>query len=346
MTLEGYKAEWCHYRLDFNFEARTSRGAMRHKDTYFIRLTAPNGSTGIGEVPLFKGLSQEDTPDFENTLSDKCRDIGHFFDNPQPSSISFGVSSALDDIPDNKPEPSHWELGLCGIPINGLVWMGDKRLMQTRIAEKLDQGFRVIKIKIGGIAFDEELELIAGIRNCFSPNDLELRLDANGAFTPKNALGYLERLAPFGIHSIEQPIRAGQIEAMASVCAKSPIPIALDEELIGVRTYEEKVELIDSINPAYIILKPALCGGFTDADQYIGIIGPGRWWATSALESNVGLYAIGRWLSHHGISMPQGLGTGMLYTNNFPSPLTMRRNMLWCDTEKQWQNLNTLQWQR
>ena len=345
MARVDYKAEWCRYTLDFNFEARTSRGAMRHKDTYFIRITTPDGRCGIGEVPLFRGLSQEDTPDFENILADRCRDVTSA--EPAPSSIAFGIHSAFDNMPHTdmpEREPSDWERGLRGIPVNGLVWMGDKRLMQTRISQKLDQGFRVIKIKIGGIDFDDELDLIAGLRQCFSRADLEIRLDANGAFTPENALERLQRLAPFGIHSLEQPIRAGQTEAMAAICDKSPIPVALDEELIGTRSIEEKAQLIDDIKPAYLVLKPSLCGGFADAEQYMRLIGPGRWWVTSALESNVGLYAIAKWLSRFETDMAQGLGTGLLYTNNIAAPLAMEGNRLWCKPDRPWQDLSSLPW--
>lgn len=347
MESMNYKAEWCRYTLDFTFEARTSRGSLLHKDTYFIRITAPDGRVGIGEVPLFRGLSAEDSPDFERLLSEKCHNVTSALTEPEASSIAFGVASAFASMPpvaDTPRRTTPWELGHRGIPINGLVWMGDKHLMHKRIAEKLDQGFRVIKIKIGGIDFDDELELIAGLRRRFSSAALELRLDANGAFPADEAMNYLRRLEAYDIHSIEQPIKAGQIEAMAALCAKSPIPIALDEELIGLRTYSEKVEIVNTIKPAYLVLKPSLCGGFAEAEQYMNIIGDNRWWVTSALESNVGLYAIAAWVSRFDIVRAQGLGTGQLYSNNIGSPLSMRDNMLWCDPQKRWQNLNDLPW--
>lgn len=345
MTFVGYKAEWCKYTLDFIFDARTSRGSMRSKDTYLLRITAPDGRRGIGEVPLFRGLSAEDTPEFETILSERCRNLAEAFDAPGASSIAFGLYSALETL--GGETPSAWEQGQCGIPINGLIWMGDKQLMQARIREKLDAGFRVIKIKIGGINFEDELDLISNIRRHFDASDLELRLDANGSFTPDNALGYLDRLSKYGIHSIEQPIKAGQIDEMAALCSKSPIPIALDEELIGMRNFAEKKALLEAIQPHYIILKPALCGGFKDADEYISFVGPSRWWATSALESNVGLYAIASWLTrYHKIDMPQGLGTGMLYSNNFASPLSMHDARLWYDPAKKWQNLDSLAWRQ
>lgn len=344
MVKDDYRAEWCRYTLDFTFEARTSRGSMLHKDTYFIRISAPDGRRGIGEVPLFRGLSQEDTPEFEKILADKCLNINRAIENPGFSSIAFGIQSALASINRDQIEPTQWQLGQCGIPINGLVWMGDKKLMQARIAQKIDQCFRIIKLKIGGINFEDEIDLISYIRHQFSPDDLEIRLDANGAFSADNALERLDRLSKFGIHSLEQPIKAGQTAAMARICKESPIPIALDEELIGTRTYSEKVELFEAIRPAYLILKPALCGGFDDAAQYIEIAGKGKWWVTSALESNVGLYAIASWLSGYDTDMAQGLGTGLLYSNNFSSPLVMRGDKLWCDPGIAMQNLDYLPW--
>lgn len=343
---EEYRAEWCRYTLDFTFEARTSRGSMQHKDTYFIRIVSADGRQGVGEVPLFHGLSEEGTPEFENILADKCRNINHALKTPNCSSITFGIESALASLNREYRKPTQWELGQRGIPINGLVWMGDKKLMQSRIAQKIEQGFRIIKLKIGGINFEDEIDLISYIRRQFPASDLEIRLDANGAFSSTNALGRLERLYRYGIHSLEQPIKAGQTEAMAAICKESPIAIALDEELIGVRSYKEKVELAEAINPAYFVLKPALCGGFRSTSEYIEIAGQGKWWVTSALESNVGLYAIASWLSAYDTEMAQGLGTGMLYSNNFTSPLIMRYDKLWSDPNITSQNLDNLPWHR
>lgn len=337
-----YTAEWCRYTLDFTFEARTSRASMTHKDTYFIRLTSSNGRTAYGEVPLFKGLSAEDSPEFEQLLSNACANPLNTLAEPSCSSIAFGFESAFASI--ENTEPTSWQNGECGIPINGLIWMGDKELMRQRIAEKLDAGFRILKLKIGGIRFNDEVDLLRNIRNSFGETDLEIRLDANGSFTPATALDRLNTLSTYKIHSLEQPIKAGQTEIMAEICRKSPIAIALDEELIGKRTHSEKVSLLEAIQPQYIILKPALCGGFRDCDDYASIIGEGRWWATSALESNIGLYAIGRWLSRYRLTMPQGLGTGQLYSNNIPSPLDMHHAALWCDKKQAWQIPDNLQW--
>lgn len=337
------KASWCPYTLDFTFEARTSRGSMRRKKTYFLRLEDADGRVAYGEVPLFEGLSAEDTPGFETVLARACASPEDTLASPPNSSIAFGFESSFAILQGSRPRTA-WLEGSEGIAINGLIWMGDKRLMAQRIAEKLDQGFRILKLKIGGIAFDDELDLLAHVRRHFAAADLEIRLDANGSFTSADALPRLHRLAPLGIHSLEQPVRAGLPEVMADICRKSPVPVALDEELIGCRSLAEKKALIDGIDPQYIILKPALCGGFRAAAEYAGIIGPGRWWATSALESNVGLAAIGAWISQYRPDMPQGLGTGLLYANNIASPLQMRGAALWYNPALPWQPLENMPW--
>ncbi len=363
---EGSVAQWRRGRLHFSFVARTSRSTMRVKDTYYICVTTPDGRTVYAEVPLFAGLSAEGLtpaaiPAFEAALSDACADPSRALqagatternsdsDTRQTlfSAIAFGLESAamaLGALPDTP-----WHRGETSIPINGLIWMGSKDIMRKRIAEKLDAGFRVLKLKIGGIDFDDEIDLLTHIRRHFPAAELELRLDANGSFTADTALERLDRLAEFEIHSIEQPIRAGQLDAMADICRRSPIAIALDEELIGVRDTKAKLALLEYIKPQYIILKPALCGGFRAASEYAALAGDGHWWATSALESNLGLYAIARWLDglcpqrvtegelSSQFSMPQGLGTGQLYTDNIPSPLTMHSAGLWYRPDVPWQ---------
>ncbi len=339
-----YSAEWARYRLDFNFEARTSRQVMTVKDTYFVRLRRADGAVAIGECALFRGLSSDDRADYEKQLAEACR---YPFDALQSdySSIRFGFEGAFEGL--SLPVEDRWLDGSAGIPINGLIWMADKETMRRRIEQKLADGFRVLKLKIGGIAFDDEVALLQAVRSRFSPSDLEIRLDANGSFTPDNALQRLDVLAPLHIHSLEQPIRAGQPEEMARVCAKSPIAIALDEELIGCRSYDESRALLEAIRPQYVILKPSLCGGFSGADAYIDIaksMGIG-WWATSALESNIGLYAIARWLTEKGVpAMPQGLGTGLLYSNNIPSPMYMDDAKLYYNPGGIWGPMPELQW--
>ena len=322
------KASWRPYRLNFNFEARTSRAVMHVKDTYFLCIKDDErpGVYGIGEVPLFRGLSAEDTPYFEAILDEACRTMEW---RQAPSSVRMGFETALADFANGGRgiifPGSKWLSGEDGIVINGLIWMGDRETMFGRIQQKLDRGFRCLKLKIGGIDLDDELALLKYIRSRFPADVLELRADANGAFTPENALARLEKLSQFGLHSIEQPIRAGQPEAMARVCALSPVPVALDEELIGITSDDIKAQMLGLIKPQYISLKPALCGGFAEADRWIETAtGTGiGWWATSALESNIGLNAIAQWVAAKRPSLPQGLGTGALYTNNTKSQLKL-----------------------
>jgi o-succinylbenzoate synthase len=343
------KADWSRYRLSFKFEAKTSRATMLYKDTYFVKVwrTSAPDIIGYGECALFKGLSSDDVDDYEQRLTEVC----HNPSKPMPnySSIKFGMETALADLNNGgnfNLFDCKWSNGLEQIPINGLVWMGDKETMAQRITEKLLAGFRCLKLKIGGIEFDRELDLLRTIRSQFNKSELEIRLDANGAFTPDIAMHKLEALSQFDIHSIEQPIKAGQPELMAEICKTSPIDIALDEELIGCRTCEEKTQLLAQINPRYIILKPALCGGLNDADEWIKLAEQRNigWWATSALESNIGLNAIAQWLSARGYNMLQGLGTGELYHNNITSPIRLKSSSITYNPKLKWQ-LPTLEWQ-
>ena len=320
-------AEWTSYTLNFKFLARTSREAMRQKQTYFVRI-----GDRIGECALFRGLSADDLPDYEKQLSLAC-------ENPdvlsEYSSIRFGFETTMLPPSDDTP----FMRGDEGIPINGLIWMGDRNEMRVRIDDKLASGFHILKMKIGGIDFEQEIELLRYIRSRYSADVLELRLDANGSFTPENALERLKYLSDYNIHSIEQPIKAGQVREMSRLCEQSPIAIALDEELIGTPSKESCAKLLDEIHPQFIILKPALCGGLSGADFWADSAenrGIG-WWATSALESNIGLMAIARWVSCRGVTLPQGLGTGQLYTNNIPSPLYLRGDRLFYNPECSWQ---------
>jgi L-alanine-DL-glutamate epimerase-like enolase superfamily enzyme len=224
------------------------------------------------------------------------------------------------------------------IPINGLVWMGDKEFMKNQIKDKIETGFSCIKMKIGAIDFEAEIELLRTIRNEFSSQEIELRVDANGAFNPKNALEKLKKLSELEIHSIEQPIMQGQVQEMATLCLKSPLPIALDEELIGVFSLQEKKKLLATINPQYIILKPSLVGGFQGSTEWIQLAQQNNcgWWITSALESNIGLNAIAQFTHTLNSSLPQGLGTGGLFSNNFVSPLAIKNGTLKYHPEKSW----------
>jgi len=335
------KAVWTKYTLRFIRQSRTSREILDEKDTYFIKIYDTQNPTieGWGEAALFRGLSADDTPEFTNILDDCCASINDIDINAIPSSaIRMGIETALSDLNNGGQHQPFMSGQIPPTCINGLIWMDSKQFMLDEIAKKLHLGFRCLKLKIGGIDFENELDILHSIRKHYSPDSLELRLDANGAFTPENAMSRLERLSKYIIHSIEQPIKAGQISSIAAICRESPIPIALDEELIGLKSDDEKCAILDEIKPSYIILKPTLCGGFKESDQWIEFAknrGIG-WWATSALESNIGLNAIARWTTTHNVSMPQGLGTGQVYSNNIDSPLRLEGERLTSDTDNIW----------
>jgi len=333
-------ASWAPYRLDFRFEARTSRERMWHKDTYFVRVKDGNG-VAYGECALFRGLSADDLPDYEQQLDYYCQNLEKIHECNY-SSIRFGLETALYNL--EHPVASEWNT-CAGIPINGLVWMGDKQLMAQRIDAKLSEGFRVLKLKIGGIDFNDELSLLDMIRRRYSKNALEIRLDANGSFSRDNAIARLRALCRFDIHSIEQPVAAGQYDLMRQICADSPVPVALDEELIGCRPQAEKKSMLAHIRPSYVILKPALCGGLSGASEWADTAAEMDipFWFTSALESNIGLDAIARIALRLGVDMPQGLGTGELYSNNVSGPVFREGAYLRYDNNKQW-HIPDLQW--
>ena len=345
------KATYTPYRLNFINPAKTSRDTLLSRDTYYIKVWDDCDPTryGIGECAIFRGLGDDDRPDYEERLGELCRSINRagtpdMIEWPQYTSLRFGLETALNDLANGGRRiifPTAWSEGKTEIPINGLIWMGNAEEMLARIDEKLKAGFRCVKLKIGGIDFNEELKLLRYIRDRFPADELELRLDANGAFTPGNALVRLEALARYGIHSIEQPIKPRQYDALNLICRESPIAIALDEELIGLHHRHDKETMLDAVNPSYIILKPSLCGGFNSADEWIELATQRNigWWATSALESNIGLNAIAQWVSQHHTDMPQGLGTGMLYSNNFASPLRQVRDVLIYDPHLKWDQI-------
>ncbi len=340
------KAVYIPYTLQFKHTIRTSRGEMSVKPTYFVKLTDTDspGICGIGECALFKGLSAEDHSDYESRLQSYCTDFNNLDINEiAESSIRFGFETALSDLRNGGIRQPFCTGDLNPIRINGLVWMADGETMQREADVKTMSGFKCVKLKIGGINFERELAILRSLRNRYDEHELEIRLDANGGFTPENAHDRLLRLSEFKIHSIEQPIKAGQWDEMRKICEKSPIPIALDEELIGITPDPIKTEMLRTINPRYIVLKPSLCGGFSEADRWIETaetlnIG---WWATSALESDIGLNAIARWVSNKKIVLPQGLGTGLLYVNNVTSPLRVIGDTIISDSNKQW-NLTNL----
>ena len=344
--------------LKFRFEAGTSRGSFTKKETWFIKVWEKGNPDciGWGEASPLKGLSIDYSTNYEtelrtllNTLSkldfpEETEGLLHFIAANTPTekpSVRFGLETALLDLLNGGKRiifDTPFAQGKTRILINGLIWMGEKAFMQKQIDEKLKAGFNTIKLKIGAIDFDTELGLLESIREQYSANDITLRVDANGAFTETDVMGKMEQLAALEIHSIEQPIKPGQYELMKTLCAESPLDIALDEELIGVNTKEEKKALLERIHPQYIILKPALLGGILSCQEWIEIaeslnIG---WWMTSMLEANIGLNAIAQFTAQYNLTLPQGLGTGQLYHNNIDSPLEIRKGELIYNKTKGW----------
>ena len=318
---------------------------MTDKETWFIVLEQ-DGKKGIGECGILRGLSCDDRPDYEEKLEWTCANIHLGKDLLWEAllefpSIQFGVEMAFQSLTSETPYmlfPSDFTQGQKSIPINGLIWMGEEAFMKEQIEEKLAAGFRCVKLKIGAIDFEKELQLLRYIRANFSPKQVEIRVDANGAFGKNEALDKLIQLSEFKLHSIEQPISKNNTDRMSELCKISPFPIALDEELIGVFSASEKEALLQKIMPQYIILKPSFVGGFRGTQEWISLAEKYQigWWITSALESNIGLNAIAQWTFLHHNSMPQGLGTGALYTNNFDCPLKVDQGQLWYDTNIKW----------
>ncbi|MCD6200704.1 MAG: o-succinylbenzoate synthase [Bacteroidales bacterium] len=335
------QAVWKKKMLVFKTPARTSRGVMLHKASWIIRVTDTADPTkeGYGECSPLPGLSPDDRPDFEEILDRACSHTGtyNFSIDEIPHSfpsIRFGLETALLDLQQGGKQlwfPGNFTEGKEAISINGLIWMGNQTIMKKQIIRKMEEGYRVIKLKIGALDFKEELDLLHFVRKEFTEDHPEIRLDANGAFQPEEALEKLKRLSDYDIHSIEQPIRQGQWEEMAALCAFSPIPVALDEELIGLWQDTERNKMLDTIKPHYLILKPSLLGGFKACQKWIMLASKKNtgWWITSALESNIGLNAIAQWTYTLKNPLPQGLGTGRLYTNNFDSPLFIRHGHLY-----------------
>ncbi len=342
------KAEYKKHILRFKQPAGTSRGVLNRKTSYFITVWDEQfpEKRGIGECSTIKGLSIDPWDRYEDKLDEVCRNINYFTAELQEGlkefpSIRFGLETALLDFQRGGRHilfPSDFTEGKEGILINGLIWMGDFKIMKQRIKDKLEKGFGCIKIKIGAIDFEKELELLKMIRKEYPANDLELRTDANGAFSPDDAPEKLKRLSEYDIHSVEQPIRQNQWEEMARLCEMSPIPIALDEELIGRNSRDEISKMLDIIKPQYIILKPSLIGGFAVSKIYIAEAEARNtgWWLTSALESNIGLNALAQWVFQWENPVPQGLGTGQLFLNNINSPLYLKNDRLMFNPAAKW----------
>ena len=342
--------------LDFRFDAGTSRGVLKTRDVYWIKCWSESAPSviGWGEAAPLVGLSPDFLEDFEPKLQEQLviaenqswptteDELLLLIKEVVPMdlpSIRFGLETAVLDLLNGGQKrilPNNFFDHQLSIPINGLIWMGDRDFMLRQIDQKLEEGFDCIKMKIGAIDFDQELELLRYIRERVSPEKMVLRVDANGAFSVEEALGKLERLSAYSLHSIEQPIKAGQWKQMRALCQSTPLPIALDEELIGVR---EKEELLDTIRPQHIILKPTLVGGILETREWIHLAeerGIG-WWMTSALESNIGLNAICQLASSLRPSIPQGLGTGKLYHNNLNSPLQVHSGQIHYDATIPWE---------
>ena len=340
------KATYKKYTLDFKRPSGTSRGVLTQKETWFIILKKSD-KVGIGECGILRGLSIDDVPNYEAKLKWACSNIHLGLDSllndlTEFPSIQFGLEQAFLSLASKDPFitfKNDFSTNEASIPINGLIWMGEESFMHQQIQQKLEDGFSCIKMKIGAIDFDKEIALLKSIRAKYKKEEIELRVDANGAFKD-DALDKLKILSDLDLHSIEQPIKQGNYAKMKNLCAVTPLPIALDEELIGVFGVTKKEELLQTIQPQYIILKPSLVGGFKGCEEWISIaekynIG---WWVTSALESNIGLNAIAQWTYGLQSKMPQGLGTGSLYTNNFNSPLEVRNGAISYRKNLEWQN--------
>lgn len=330
------KAKYIRHDLIFKRPSGTSRGVLKEKETYFLQVDK-NGKRGVGECALFRGLSSDDVPNYEEKLKWLCKNIDLPAEEIQKElqdfpSIWFGYEQAMLNLDhgQNLYFPSEFTNGKASITINGLIWMGNVVYMIEQIEQKLAEYFGCIKLKIG-VNWSEEKEVLRQLRSKFPKEKLELRVDANGAFTTEQAKAVLAELAELNIHSIEQPIKAGDWKSMAEICANTPTPIALDEELIGIVDSKQKAELLETIKPQFIILKPSLVGGFSGSDKWIELAEKQNigWWITSALESNIGLNAIAQYTFTKNNPMPQGLGTGALYTNNVASNLDLKGDQLW-----------------
>lgn len=334
------KAAFKNITLQFKFPAGTSRGILNEKASTLL-LLEEDGVIGIGECSTIPGLSFDPVKGYQDKLVELCNVINNKLESIDLSefpSIVFGLETAILDLKakgSKKLFDTPFSKGEKGIPINGLVWMGDKTFMQSQIQEKINAGYTCIKLKIGALDFNTELEILSDIRKRFPKESIQIRLDANGTFSPSEALVKLQKLSVFDIHSIEQPVK--NYGEFRMNYGKSPIPIALDEELIGV-PHDQKENLLKNTQPQYIVLKPSMLGGFKTCEEWINLAKKKNigWWVTSALESNIGLNAIAQWTATLGVTMPQGLGTGQLYKNNIPSPLEISKGKLFYRNKLEW----------
>ena len=342
--------------LHFKKPSGTSRGILYDKPSWILSVSLSTGHTAYGECSVIPGLSPDfiDENQYEMKLNDLKKDLALNWSEEEFNdlnvftslkwkqlllgytlfpSIVFGVESLARDLYYGG-KALIFESGFTrkefSIPINGLIWMGDESFMLEQMEEKIADGFSTIKMKVGAIEWKKEFALLEQLRRRFSKQALTLRVDANGAFTPESVVPILNQLRELEVHSIEQPIQAGQVSAMSELCKNSPIGIALDEEMIGIHEFEQKESLLKNISPQFIVLKPSLHGGFTGCQEWIQLAEENQiaWWMTSALESSIGLNAIAQFTATFSDLLPQGLGTGSLYTNNFESSLVVEKGQL------------------
>ncbi len=339
------KATYKKHVLNFKIPSGTSRGILKTKETWFL-IIEDDDKKGIGECGILRGLSYDDRPEYGQKLQWTCDNISQGKEKlwealTEYPSIQFGVEMAFRSLDSGDPfllYPSDFTEGKEAIAINGLVWMGDQDFMKSQVQERLESGFSCIKMKIGAIAVEKELAILSSIRKHFDKDEITLRVDANGGFAFAKAKEILKQLSALDIHSIEQPIATGQWEEMKTLCAETPTPIALDEELIGITDVTKKRELLQTVRPQYIILKPSFIGGYKGSEEWIKLadeLGVG-WWITSALESNIGLNAIAQWTYTLKPEGPQGLGTGSLFTNNITSPLEVKNGTINYSPKMSW----------
>ncbi len=337
------KAGWTKRPLTFKLPSGTSRGVMTSRDVWYITLSN-DGKTGIGECAPLPGLSLDNIDQIELKLGEVCKNP-HLYINDlsilkEFPSIRFGLEMAELDLRNGGNQNYYGSIE--PIKINGLIWMGNPDFMMSQVEQKLAEGWKCIKVKIGALDFNKELKILQSIRSQFGKDNLELRVDANGAFTVSDINKKLNRLAEFDLHSIEQPIQTGQWDLLTELCQYSPIPIALDEELIPLVNEKDRIEMLDRVKPQYLVLKPSLLGGFSESEKWIELAKERNisWWITSALESNIGLNAIAQWSGKMQPNGFQGLGTGQLFTNNIPSPLTVKSGKLSINQSKIWDDVN------
>jgi len=334
------KANFKKHTLQFTIPGGTSRGILKTKDSWILKISDENIS-GYGEVSIIPGLSLDDSSQVEKVLETVCQEIENgkndFSERIEKfPSVYFAIEMAFKDFQSGGKGilfENDFSLGKSGIRMNGLVWMNPIDVMKKDAEKKIKQGFHCLKFKIGSYDFSDEFELLKYFRNTYG-HQLEIRVDANGAYNDNNVFQVMEKLEELNIHSIEQPIKPKQYALMKRICSECKVPVALDEELIGIKISEMK-NVLDEIKPAYLILKPSLLGGFQMSDLWLRLANERKidWWVTSALESNIGLNAVAQWVAEFDLNLPQGLGTGSLYDNNFHSPLEVRGENLWMNNQ-------------